>query len=291
MTSSACASAGVAMTGEREFRTSYSAALLRYVARGDEASRRAAYELGREAVTREIGVLDVADAHHEGLLEALWAGAPPENAARAAGDFLLDVLSAYEMVQRALGEAREAARRDRRHAAMLRRLSTFLADASLTLVADEPIHEVLNLLADQARELTGGACSVATVSAGAFGRPARAASYAPEDPGVGARLALADLSALEDLAPPGSAARRDPAPFLDAFDGMAPVRSWIAAPMARLDGSPLGCLHVFEVRPHAFGPDHEAVLLHIAQMGSAAVERVQLYAAGAGDAADGDRPR
>jgi len=276
-------------TGPAEFRVAYATALVEYLAGGDEAPRRRAYELGREAVAAGLGLMDVADAHHDAILAALAEGVAPEMATLAAGDLFLETLSAFEMLRRGAGEAREEVERERRHAAILRRLSDFLADASLSASSEDATHEILHLLAEQARELTGGACSVATVSAEAAGRPARAASYSQDDPGVGARLALADLSALEKLvAPPATVARGDPAPFLTAFDGSAPVRSWIAAPMARLDESWVGCLHVFGARPRAFGREDEPVLLQVAQMGSAAVERVQLYAAGA---AHGSSPR
>lgn len=263
--------------------SSYTAAFLTYLADGDERARRAAYELGRRAVGAGLGMMDVADVHHQAVAAALQRGAPPEAATRAAGDFLLETLSAFEMVQRGLGEALEAVERERRHGTIVRQLSAFLGDASLALSARESLHEVLHLLAEQARELIGAACCVATVSYG-HGAPARAASYAEGDTVLGARLALGDLSHLEALvAAHGPAARLDPKEvFADGRAGLDDVadrvRSWLAVSLTRLDGRAIGCIHLFDRRPRAFTSEDEALLLHLAQMGSAAVERVALYA-------------
>src|SRR5689334_10465562 len=186
------------------FRSAYATAFLTYLEHRDERTRAVAYELGREAVTDGLSVLELADAHHEALLIALRNGAAAAIAAEAAGDFFLDSLSAYEMVQRGVGEAHDAARRERRRAQIVRQLSSFLTDASLAGDQGDSLHEILHLVAEQARELTGGACCVATlILEGAT--PARAASFSPADGGWGARLALSDLSCLDGLvgsAPP-----------------------------------------------------------------------------------------
>ena len=47
---------------------------------------------------------------------------------------------------------------------MSRQLSTFLADASLALDATDSLEEMLRLVAEQARELVGAECCVATVA-------------------------------------------------------------------------------------------------------------------------------
>ena len=69
------------------------------------------------------------------------------------------------MVQRGFREAKEEASGSnaaRRH--MSRQLSTFLADASLVLDASESLEEMLRLVAEQARELKGAECCIATVT-------------------------------------------------------------------------------------------------------------------------------
>ena len=84
--------------------------------------------------------------------------------ARAAGEFFLESLSSFEMVQRGFREAQEAARLERRQKEMSRQLSTFLADASLALDASDSLEEMLQLVAEQARELVGAECCVVTVA-------------------------------------------------------------------------------------------------------------------------------
>ena len=96
---------------------------------------------------------------------------------RAAGDFFLESLSSFEMVQRGFREAHEAARLERRQTEMSRQLSTFLADASLALDAPDSLEEVLRLVAEQAREFVAAECCVATVAADGRPRTAEAASY------------------------------------------------------------------------------------------------------------------
>ena len=99
-----------------DFRSAYTSAFLGYLAVSDERARRGAYELGRDAVTAGLGMMDVAEAHHDAVLAALGGGAAPEAATRAAGDFFMETLAAFEMVQRGVGEARAAAERERRQA-------------------------------------------------------------------------------------------------------------------------------------------------------------------------------
>ena len=243
-----------------DFRRAYTAALRAYLDDGDERARWAAYELGRDAVAGGLGVLDIADAHHEALLAALGDGADPGPATAAAGEFFLESLSAFEMVQRGRGEEREEAEFERRHAAMVRQLSSFLADASLAGSDADSTHEILHLVAEQARELVGGACCVATLSPGDRGQPARAASFEEGEASWAARLALADLSSPD---PPAGDA--------------APYGAWLAAPLTALDGTAIGSIHVFERQRRAFTSGDEAVLVHLAQMAAAAIERVRLY--------------
>jgi GAF domain-containing protein len=234
--------------------------------------------------------MDVADAHHAAVVDALRGGAAPAVVMRAAGELLLEALSAFEMLRRGLAEVREDAERERRHAAILRQLSSFLADASLALSGEACIHEILHLLTEQARELIGADCCMATVGAENDAAGARAASFAPEDVAVGARLALADLSPLEAVAGSvGPVARMDPCDWLasglrDSLEGRHAIRSWLAVPLARLDGRPRGFLHAFDRRPRAFTSADGDVLLQLAQMGSAALERIDLYARADADA-------
>ena len=58
-------------TGAVPFRAAYASALRDYLRDPSEGSLRIAYELGREAVSRRLSVLDLAVAHQEALTSAL----------------------------------------------------------------------------------------------------------------------------------------------------------------------------------------------------------------------------
>jgi hypothetical protein len=82
----------------------YRAAFLRYLARGEEPARLAGYELGRDALARQVGLLDLVGVHHEVLCEVLRSSSVEEGpaVAAAASEFLIEVLASYDMAQRAL---------------------------------------------------------------------------------------------------------------------------------------------------------------------------------------------
>ena len=224
-----------------EFRAAYGVALRSYVADGTETDLRTAYELGREAVVRELSVLDLTLAHHDALLEALGeASADVDHVVRAAAAFVLESLAAFEMVRRGFDEAREAALLERRHAAMLRRLSSFLADVSLALATPGPLDEMLPLVAEQARELVG--CDWCRVRIAVDPDDVREAVSSEPDEGA------ADVDAV--------------------------------AALTALDGRAIGSIELARKREGEFGGADEAVLAHLAQMVSAAVERTWLYQSG-----------
>lgn len=224
-----------------EFRAAYGVALRSYVADGTETDLRTAYELGREAVVRELSVLDLTLAHHDALLEALGeASADVDHVVRAAAAFVLESLAAFEMVRRGFDEAREAALLERRQAAMLRRLSGFLADVSLALATPGPLDEMLQLVAEQARELVG--CDWCRVRIAVEPDDVREAVSSEPDEGA------ADVDAV--------------------------------AALTALDGRAIGSIELARKRDGEFGGADEAVLGHLAQMVSAAVERTWLYQSG-----------
>jgi GAF domain-containing protein len=191
------------------------------------------------------------------------------------------------MVQRGFGEAREAARLERRQAEMSRQLSTFLTDASLALDASESIDEMLQLVAEQARELIGARCCVATVGLGGQPRAAEAVSYDDDVQRWPAFVRWLDLFAIYPLLRSGGGSVRfsgEQLAQLPAFRGAAPrgqpLDGWLAASLTALDGTELGAIQLFDKVTGAFTGDDEAVLLHLAQMASAAVERARLYERG-----------
>jgi Phosphoserine phosphatase RsbU, N-terminal domain len=228
------------------FREQYAAAFERYLRERGEATLSAAYELGRAAVGQELGVLDLAAVHHDALVAVVAEAREHGDAvyvAGAAGDFFLESLSAYEMVQRVLRDARETALVERRQATILRQLSTFLGDASLALDSADSLDEMLQLVAEHAREL------------------------------IGAEWCTARLLPVGDDAPRLTAIASD-----SGAAGPADAKG-IAAPLTALDGHELGVIQLFDKQDGDFSDLDEAVLVQLAQLASAAVERVQLYRA------------
>jgi hypothetical protein len=92
------------MTAVDDLRRNYRAAFLRYLPRREEAPLRAGYEIGRAAVVDGLSILDLAQVHHEVLLEVITTVRPEElgGVAVAASEFLVEVLATYDMAQRVL---------------------------------------------------------------------------------------------------------------------------------------------------------------------------------------------
>jgi GAF domain-containing protein len=271
------------------FHAQYLACFRRYLREPGEVTLGAAYDLGREAVTRDLSVMDVAIAHHDALAATLGradAAGAAERIARAAGDFFLESLAAFDMVQRGFREARDAAELERRHAEMLRQLSHFLADASLALDGPDALSEVLRLVAEHARELVRADGCLVTLGAEPQAR-VRAASYPEDDPGWTAFVRWAELTAIEAIvrSAPGESVRLDAAALGrqlprpgSAFSEGPLANEWLGVALTALSGRVLGCLHLVATRRGAFGSVDEAVAVHLAQMAAAAVERAAVHA-------------
>ena len=275
------------MTGQSiagPFRAAYASALDEYLRDPTEHSLREAYELAREAVGRHLSVLELAVAHQEALQSVLAgasASAEVQRVARAAGDFFLEALSTFEMVQRGFREAQQTAWLERRQTELSRQLSTFLADASLALDAEDSLQEMLRLVAEQARELVDADCCVATVTAEGQPRAAEAVSHAEDArwPTFVRWLDLVETYRLLQLR--GGSLRvageeLASLPHVRAATG-TPLRGWLAASITALDGNELGAIQLFDKHDGAFTREDEAALVHLAQMASAAVDRARLY--------------
>jgi phosphoserine phosphatase RsbU-like protein len=80
----------------------YRTAFLRYLPRREEAALAVAYELGRDAVTRGVSLLDLARIHHEVLADMLGdvGGDDVPDVALAASEFFLEAIATYDMTQR-----------------------------------------------------------------------------------------------------------------------------------------------------------------------------------------------
>ena len=245
---------------------------------GDESALSAAYDVGRDAVRQGLSVLDLAAIHKDALLGELRGARnrAAEDTARAASDFFLESVSAYEMLARVLRQSSEVARLEQRHAALLRRLSGFLGDASLAVDANASLQEVLQLVAEHALEVVeADTCSARLGPTGADPavREAQALTTSVA-PGSHVRERLTALYA--ELRPGGGPVRLDVAALAERVPGVE--LAWLAAPFTALDGRVIGLLQLFSLggdRP--FSPVDEAVLVQLAQMASATFERMDLY--------------
>jgi hypothetical protein len=274
----------------KQFAAEYLQCLRAYLREPCESTLRAAYELGREAVQRELSVLELAIAHHDALAVALGdklAASDDPRFVRAGGDFFLESVSAFEMVQRGFREARDAALLERRHSGLLRQLSHFLADASLALDASNSLDEMLRLVAEQTRELIPAECCLVAVGDEDSAR-VRAASYPEED------LRWVALVRWIDLTQVGAVVRSTGRPTRIAADEIAThvrvpgggsaadlvLRGWLGTPLTALDGRAIGSVHLVNKNEGDFTELDEAVLEHLAQMSAAAIERARLYSGG-----------
>ena len=91
----------------------YVTALESFLRAGDESSLSQAYGLGRLAMTKGLGVLDMASLHHAALGVLVVARSPAEQLrlARTAADFFAELLSPFEMSFRGYRAANEELQR------------------------------------------------------------------------------------------------------------------------------------------------------------------------------------
>lgn len=277
---------GEAGRGPDPFRSAYASALDQYLRDPTESSLRVAYELGREAVTQKLSVLDLVVIHQEILLSALAAISDVAHVhpfTQAAGEFFVESLSSFEMVQRGFTEVRQAFLDERRQTELSRQLSTFLADASLALDASDSLDEMLRLVAEQARELVGAQCCVATVAAEGLPRSGEGASYPDSGRRWPAFIRWLDMTAVYRVVRLSGGSVRivgeplENLPFFRMAESDGPLQGWLAASLTALDGSELGAIQLFDKPDGSFTANDEATLVHLAQMASAAVERTRFY--------------
>jgi hypothetical protein len=231
--------------GPHTFRTVYRRALERHVATPGEATLREAYELGRAGIDVELTVLELATAHHEALRASLRSARPDDvdDLLTAAADFLAEALTASEMVRRGYLEVSAAERREREHAALVRRLSGLLADTSLAAYGREAVSEMIQLVAEHARELTQAARCTVRVHGRGWAEPMEGSS--------------ADDDVEHESADPD-----------------------LVVALHSLDGSHLGAIELWNAQRRAFSELADALAQHVGHMTSAALDRTRLYAAG-----------
>ncbi len=90
------------MTELADLRRDYRTSFLRYLVRRDEAPLHTGYVLGRTAVAEGMSILDLAQLHHEVLIEVLEDTPAGElnGVATRASEFFVEVLATYDMAQR-----------------------------------------------------------------------------------------------------------------------------------------------------------------------------------------------
>jgi Phosphoserine phosphatase RsbU, N-terminal domain len=241
----------------QSFRASYQSAFLAFVDDRSEQALRSAYELGRDAVKSGLSALEVVQVHHEVLDRAVLAraGSDVSGTIAAAADFLVESLAAFEMVQRGFSAARRAAFVERRNARLLRHLSSVLADESLATGDRAAFEEVLQLVAEHAREVTDAHRGAVYVAGGAQGSSGIDVRSETEGDDTWSEV-------LQPREPPREAVERPQA---------------IRAPLRTLDGAELGWVEVADKNSGEFTDSDRAVLNQVAQMTAAAIERGLAY--------------
>lgn len=113
----------------------YEHALRTYLRQGGEGSLKQAYELGRRALSEGRGILDMLGVHQQALEKVLSNGHSGD-VVRPAGEFLVELMSPFEMTHRAFGEANDTLRRlNESLESETRRIARALHDESGQLLA------------------------------------------------------------------------------------------------------------------------------------------------------------
>jgi hypothetical protein len=263
-----------------DFASAYATALRGFLLAGGEGQLTAAYELGRRAVADGLTVLELSDLHHDAVLAAMAGAADAGEARRvvdAGRELLREALSAYEMVRRGFGDAREEALAAHRDAAILRRLAELLADPSSAADAGWP-EEVAHLLAEQARQL----CR-ATAAAVVLGDGPDAVVAVEHDPDAGGWAALlrdpavrGRAFAVEDLVRlDGSGLAADPLMqrLATTSETARQMTGWMVAVMRGDAGRRLGSIELAATGGRSFGEVDADVARHLALLAADALER------------------
>jgi hypothetical protein len=225
--------------GARALAERYAEAFAAYLARRGEEELGAAYAIGREAVARQLSVLDVAEAHHAALRASLPAAdddVTTEETLRAGADFLRESLSLFESVHRGYHEVQEVVRLEHQYVEQLRAL----ADASVAINSSLTVEEILQLTADAARAVIGATRGAVSVHASDARQPPLTAT-SPR------RLA-------EVLTEPAR----------------------LGVPLTGR-GRELGRLEVVQGAGHDFTARDEAILTQLALLASVAIANARLY--------------
>ena len=230
------------------FEEAYRSALIDYLALGDESGRVAAYELGRQAVSEGIGLLELAAMHRQ--VEAEWLTRPSENLKADHAEstqFFIEALSTFDMAQRGFWEAQERAAADRNHARQLQELN----EAVVAITACPEYGRRLIETAERARALVG----------------ADEAAIVPRDPRQStlvAGTAAVPASLQERL----WTTRGGPAVIRGAPSEPVP---WLAVPLPLSSADGQGSIIVWG-GPAEFGPTQEGLLTQLATFAAVSLD-------------------
>ena len=217
----------------------YHEAFHAWLAHRDERELGTAYALGREAVSAQLSVLELAETHHAATRAAMAAEADPDRRAElleAAGVFFGEALSTFEIAHRGYREVQEVARLEHEHVMQLRTL----ADASVRINATMTTEDALQRTVEAAREVLGA--RRATIMSAAGDPFARGLSAASPPSGAGGEA------------------------------GGTPI-----GVMLRSAGRPLGMLEVTDRPDREFSARDEAILAQLGQVASVAIAKSQAY--------------
>jgi GAF domain-containing protein len=229
------------VTASARLRQVYAGALHEHLRSPTEGQLQVAYEIGRSALSDNVSIVEIALFHHELLAERESGGGSLEpEAVTRAGQFLSEALAAYEMVTRGYHEVRDAVALERRHAAMIRQLATFMGDASLAVHSPDSTHELIRLVAEHARELTDALSATVAV-------------VGPDSRQL--------VETVDDGPPTGAASSSEER----------------TVALSALDGHEIGTITIIGKPARRFTEIDDAVLVHLGQMASAALERIHGY--------------
>jgi Stage II sporulation protein E (SpoIIE)/Phosphoserine phosphatase RsbU, N-terminal domain/GAF domain len=267
------------------FEHAYVEAFHRYLAQPSEHGLHTAYELGRQAVSEELGLLDLSAVHHRAVASAVEGAERPDaqGVLEAATDFFLQALAAFEMVQLGISEAEERAMLEKQHAAQLHQL----ADASIAINASSSIEGILQLVAERARAIIGADCCIAGVQ---LNRDRAGGVWRISHSERGARwrrllggVELSDLlSFLADTLSPARVsavglAGEEPWRGLARMAGGSTVRGCIVAPVLSPREHCIGLILLIDAPGAEFTEKDESILTQLTQVVSVAIDNARLY--------------
>jgi Stage II sporulation protein E (SpoIIE)/Phosphoserine phosphatase RsbU, N-terminal domain/GAF domain len=267
------------------FEHAYARAFHRYLAETSEHGLHRAYELGRQAVSEELGLLDLSAVHHRAVASAVERAErqDAQGVLEAATDFFLQALAAFEMVQLGISEAEERAMLEKQHVAQLHQL----ADAAIAINASSSIGGILQLVAERARTIIGAHSCIAGVQlnrdrAGGVWRISHSERGARWRQLLGGVELSELLSFLADTLSPARAsavslAGEEPWTGLARMARGSTVRGCIVAPLLSPRERCIGLILLVDAPGGEFTEKDESILTQLTQVVSVAVDNARLY--------------